>query len=161
MGKRGPAPTPSATLKLRGTLRADRVYNEPEPPPGIPDPPDWLTPEAREAWNQLAPDLRASGLLTRLDSNALGRYCTLWVRWRVAEDFIATNGSVFTQRDGNGKSRGIKAFPQVAEASALAGALTRMEAEFGMTPSGRSRIHVDTSARQRVPEELARFVRTG
>lgn len=161
MGKRGPAPTPAATLRLRGTLRESRVYDEPEPPPGTPEAPDWLTPEARAAWDQLAPTLQASGLLTMLDRNALGRYCTLWVRWRVAEDFIATNGSVFTQRDGNGKSRGVKPFPQVAEASQLAQALTRMEAEFGMTPSGRSRIHVDTSNRQKVPEELARFVRTG
>lgn len=161
MGQRGPAPTPSAVLKLRGTLRSDRTYNEPEPPPGTPECPDWLTPEAHEAWAQIAPDLVASGLLTRLDRNALARYCTLWVRWKACEQFIAEHGDVFTVKDGNGKSRGVKPFPQVAAAGRLAMALTKMEAEFGMTPSGRSRIHVDVSDRVKPPSGLAKFVRTG
>ena len=130
-------------LRLRGTLRPDRVFNEPKPPGGTPKCPAWLSAEAKSAWKQLAPDLVASGLLTRLDRNALSRYCTLWARWRDAEAFIEKHGTVYTLKDSAGGARCVMQFPQVAIAHRLSLALTKLEAEFGMTPSGRSRIHVE------------------
>ena len=157
MGQRGPAPTPSAVLKLRGTLRPDRVFDEPEPPEGVPECPDWLSDEAKQAWDQVAPDLAATGLLTRLDANALARYCTMWARWRKAEDFIAQHGEVYTLKDANGSARCVMQFPQVAIAHRLSLALTRLESEFGMTPSGRSRIHVQPPSTG--PSTLAKFIR--
>ena len=160
MGRRGPAPTPSSVLKLRGTLRADRTFDEPSPPPGIPNCPEWLTDEAKQVWYQIAPRLAESGLLTMLDESALARYCTLWVRWKRSEDFIEENGDVFTVKDGNGTPRGVRAFPQVNAANKLAATLTRIEAEFGMTPSGRSRIHVDVKQKP-VAGSLAKFVKSG
>lgn len=117
--------------------------------------------ESKRVWYQLAPNLAASGLLSVLDSSALARYCTLWVRWRRAEDFIDQNGEVFTVKDAGGTARSIKPFPQVNAAAKLAMALTRLEAEFGMTPSGRSRIHVDVKQRPVAEGSLASFVRTG
>ncbi len=143
MGQRGPAPTPSSTLRLRGTARSDRIYNEPVPPKDPPEPPDWLDEAGREVWDQLAPNLRASGLLTVLDVNTLARYCHTWVRWRAAEDFIAMRGPVYPIMDGSGELKYVQQFPQVSIAHKLAALLTRMEAEFGMTPSARSRIHMD------------------
>jgi phage terminase small subunit len=46
-------------------------------------------------------------------------------------------------------------FPQTAIANKLALTLTRLEAEFGMTPSGRSRLHVEMPPAE--PSKLSRF----
>lgn len=155
MGRRGPAPTPSAVLKLRGTYRQGQDFNEPRPPPAPPDPPDWLDEPAREVWAQLAPQLKASGLLTILDVHTLARYCQTWVRWRSVEEFIARHGSVYPIKDEKGRTRCLQQFPQVSIANKLSVQLTRMEAEFGMTPSARGRIHVDPSRIPGEPEEEA------
>src|SRR3990167_11235512 len=88
VGKRGPAPTPTATLKQRGSWRANERKNEPQPERRIPDCPDWLAPEAAEVWNQMAVLLDAMGVLTVADGNALARYCVLWVRWKRAAIFV-------------------------------------------------------------------------
>jgi P27 family predicted phage terminase small subunit len=140
MGKRGPRPTPTAVLKLRGTHRPHRTRNEPEPPPGTPPCPAWLDEQGKNTWGQLVPQLEAMGVLREVDANALGRYCVLWGRWRAAEDFLQKNGSVYTLKDEAGKVRAVMQFPQVSIAHKLALALARLEAEFGMTPSSRSRI---------------------
>jgi len=84
-----------------------------------------------------------SGLLTRLDRIALSRYRKLWARWRDAEALIATHGSVYTLKDGNGNARCAMPFPQVAIADRLSLALTKLEAQFEVTASGRGRIHVE------------------
>jgi P27 family predicted phage terminase small subunit len=140
MGKRGPRPTPTAVLKLRGTHRPDRTRREPRPPPGAPACPDGLDEQAKNVWAQVVPQLEAMNVLSAIDANALGRYCVFWSRWRAAEDFLAKNGSVYTLKDEAGKVRCVQQFPQVAIAHKLGLALGRLEAEFGMTPSSRSRI---------------------
>ena len=140
MGKRGPKPTPTATLKLRGTARADRARNEPTPPPAVPHCPAWLDDQAKHCWRQLVPQLVAMRVLTAVDRNALARYCVLWSRWKTAELFLQKNGSVYTLKDDKGAVRCVQQFPQVAIAHRLAMALSRLEAEVGMTPSARARI---------------------
>ncbi len=138
MGSRGPQPTPTAILRLRGSWRADQNRGEPQPPPGPPTCPEWLTAEAKEAWDALVPVLDAMGCLTMADANALSRYCLLWARWRKAEDFIEKHGDSYPT-----KHRGeliLKTFPQVRNADRLATQLSRLEAAFGLTPAARSRI---------------------
>lgn len=63
-------------------------------------------------------------------------------RWRTAEDFIARHGTTYPLKDKDGQFRCFMQFPQVSIASRLCEQLTRLEAEFGMTPSARSRIVV-------------------
>ena len=50
MGRRGPAPTPSEILKIRGLKTANRNRNEPKPTPGRPRCPAWLDAEAKRRW---------------------------------------------------------------------------------------------------------------
>jgi len=80
------------------------------------------------------------GVLTRIDGNALSRYCRLWARWRKAEAFIDQRGDMYPLKDESGKVRCFQQWPQVAIAGKLALQLTRLEQEFGMTPSARARI---------------------
>jgi P27 family predicted phage terminase small subunit len=167
MGRRGPRPTPTAILRLRGSGLAGRARGEPQAPPGIPPAPGWLTEESKLVWDQIVPVLDFMQVLTRADANALARYCTVWVRWRRAEDFIQRYGSTYPIKDESGNVKCFLAFPEVAIAHRLAMVLTRLEAEFGLTPSARSRVNVEFSARLRAPvdpleaEKRAFFERGG
>jgi len=145
MGKRGPRPTPTAILKLRGSRRAGGRKGEPRPERRRPACPRWLDQAAKACWKQIVPQLEAMGVLTRIDANAVVRYCVLWSRWLQAEQFIAKHGAVYPLKDNSGRIRCLQQFPQVAIAHRLSIALSKIEAEFGMTPSSRSRIEVDPS----------------
>ena len=124
MRKRGPKPTPTALLKLRGTFRKHRSKNEPRPEDGLlPDCPDWLDEQAKHAWAQVVPQLASMGVLSEIDGNALARYVTFWSRWKAAELFLAKNGSVYPLKDDEGKLKCLVQVPQVAIAHKLGMAL--------------------------------------
>lgn len=158
MGRRGPPPTPTPILRLRGSklvYQRDK-QTEAKGSPGVPDCPDWLDEDGKAAWEQLVPQLQSMGVLTRIDGNALARYCKLWARWRKAEAFIDQHGEVYPLKDEKGKVKYLAQFPQVNIAANLAQQLTRLEQEFGLTPSARTRIHV--SPPQTTPvRDLSRF----
>jgi P27 family predicted phage terminase small subunit len=149
-------------LKLRGSKRVTRKREEREVhgPEGTPDRPDWLDADAAQVWDRLVPLLQAMGVLTRIDGNALGRYCRLWSRWRKAEDFIDSRGEMYPIKDEKGAVRCFQQWPQVSIANKLAAQLSRLEAEFGMTPSARARIQL-TSQNQEATNAKARFFRAG
>jgi P27 family predicted phage terminase small subunit len=124
----------------------DRSRNEPKQIKGMPRCPAWLDPRAKAAWKQLLPQLHKMGVLSRIDSNALVRYCRSWSRWIRAEQFIEKHGECYPLKDGNGKTKCLAAFPQVATANKLGMLLTKLEQEFGMTPSARTRIDLPGQA---------------
>jgi len=140
MGQRGPRPTPSAILKARGTYRADRAPGEVKGPRGIPRCPAGLDKFAKQCWGQVLPMLVSMGVLSRIDRNAIIRYCVDWSQWHQAQQFLAKNGMVYPIKDGNGKIKCLAQFPQVGIANKLGQSLTKFEQEFGMTPSARMRI---------------------
>ena len=72
LGKRGPAKTPVATLKARGTFRSDRHSDEIDEQlgPSLPAPPEHFTAEQIAAWNTIGQKLAARGLMTDLDAQA-------------------------------------------------------------------------------------------
>ncbi len=156
MGRRGPAPKPTI-LKIRAGSQVRRNKHEPQPQRGRPRCPAWLTAEAKAAWRQVTPLLEDMGVLTKVDGNALVRYCQLWARWKKAELFIQQHGDMYALRDERGRIRCFQQYPQVAIAHRLSIALTKLEAEFGMTPSSRSRIYVPVV---RKPSKLDEFLRS-
>lgn len=142
MGARGPRPTPTSILELRGSRRAKLNRGEPQPAPGLPDPPVWLDAEGLAVWNEITPMLDEMGVLTRIDGLALARYCSLWADWIRARQFVSRHGTTYPIKDGNGKVKCFGQFPEVALLHKLSLALSRMEAEFGLTPSARTRLNV-------------------
>jgi P27 family predicted phage terminase small subunit len=159
MGRRGPAPSPTAVLKLRGTFRKDRQSDSIRADDGAPTCPDWISDEAKHAWRYILPKLERMGVLSRIDRNALTRYCQLWGRWKQAELFIAKHGDTYPIKDESGKIKCLQQFPQVSIAHQLAAQLTRLEQEFGMTPSARSRIPLGAGSRVSDPSRQARLAR--
>jgi P27 family predicted phage terminase small subunit len=113
---------------------------------GRPTCPSWIDEDAKAAWRQLIPLLEKMRVLTQIDRNALTRYCQLWSRWKKAEQFIQQHGESYPLKDEQGRIKCLQAFPQVATAHKLAAQLTRLEQEFGMTPSARSRIQTSMPA---------------
>jgi phage terminase small subunit len=83
MGRRGPAPKPTALKLLQGNP-GKRAINgrEPKPKTGMPRCPDWLDEEAKACWKRIVPQLNGMGVLTLIDADALANYCDTWSRWK-------------------------------------------------------------------------------
>ncbi len=142
MGRRGPPPAPTATLKLRGSWRGELNKDEPQPPPGRPRCPPWIDAYGKSAWRQIVPQLEQMGVLSKIDGHALVVLCQTWARWRKAEEFINKHGETYPVKDDAGKVRFLKKFPQVSVAESCAKTLNRFMQEFGLTPSARTRISI-------------------
>lgn len=142
MGRRGPAPQPTASKIARGNP-GKRPLPKDEPKPAAPnrlDPPAWLTGSARQKWRTIAPRLAAAGLLTVADVDAMARYCDTWSRWRACCRVIDRLGMTYELKDAKGNVTSVQQRPEVSIARGLAQQLSRLEQEFGMTPSSRTRV---------------------
>lgn len=157
MGRRGPAPKPTALRVLQGNPgKIPLNPHEPTPKKAASDlkPPSWLRDDALQAWKRLLPQLTAVGLLTEVDVDVFAAYCATYARWRAAEDFLAEHGLMFEVRDFTGidkKNQAAKLsapvkyfqqYPQVSVAHKSLLMLCKLGAELGLTPASRSRIHV-------------------
>ena len=156
----GRKPIPTTILKLRGTYRKDRHGNSIELDPAIPICPYFLSNRAKITWRQVVKRLTTAGILTELDGNALARYCDAFVRWREAADWLEKKGTVYTTKYETGKTKGIRQFPQVAQYHQFGQTLLRLEQEFGMTPSSRSRISAPTDNGQNEKNTERFFAKT-
>jgi P27 family predicted phage terminase small subunit len=94
-------------------------------------------------WKQIVPVLDGLGVLTKIDGNALARYCRLFVRWRQCDAFIREHGESYETTDQNGRVTSYQQYPEVGIVNKLSVLLLRLEQEFGLTPSARARIEVD------------------
>jgi len=151
----GRRPTPTATKLLNGNP-GHRAINRNEPKfSGIPTCPKHLNKGAKTEWRRISAELAASGLLTNVDRAALAAYCTAYSRWVEAEAKVVEWGLVIpvgqtkaTEKNGQiipGKPGYPIQNPYVGVANTALEQMRRWAVEFGMTPSARSRIHVDHS----------------
>jgi P27 family predicted phage terminase small subunit len=136
VGLRGPKPTPKKILKLRGSWRSKLNSAEPDPPPAAPDCPAHLDEESRREWARVVPLLQTLELLTDIDRAALAAYCQCWSRWVKAEQEIAKFGAILV----NKTNQTIYPSPWLAVSNKMLQEMRRYLAEFGMTPSSRSRV---------------------
>lgn len=141
MGRRGPPPKPTRLRILNGNA-SKRPLNtrEPQPKIGTPHCPEWLSDDARKVWKRLVPLLRDMGVLTLADADAVAMYCSTYVEWRKAQDFVEKHGFVYPIRGEKGEVRCFQQFPQVSIARNLLLVLKSFMGEFGLTPAARSRI---------------------
>jgi len=102
--------------------------------------------EQRAVWRQLTASLKKLGVVRETDTNALERYCVLWVRWRRASVYIEKNGETYVLKDKENKPRCAMQWPQVGIINRLSILLLRLEQEFGLTPAARASIDVEVSS---------------
>jgi P27 family predicted phage terminase small subunit len=134
---RGRKPTPTTLKILRGTNRG-RPNAEPRLPAAIPDCPEHLDEIAKAEWDSIAPQLLALGLVAKIDKAGLAAYCQSWSRWIQAEELIRESGQLLV----SSKSGQFYSNPAVAVADKMLNQLRAFLIEFGLTPSSRSRLHV-------------------
>ena len=142
---RGRKPLPGNVVRLRGNPGKRRVNDAgPRPEPRTPTCPRALGPEARKEWQRLARELSSLGLLTRIDRGALAAYCQAHALWLEAVQAIGRYGTMVKSPNGFPMQS-----PYVALANRQVDLMVRIAAEFGMTPSSRSRIRTA----ERPPED--------
>ncbi|MEJ2202936.1 MAG: phage terminase small subunit P27 family [Gemmatimonadota bacterium] len=147
MGDRGPAPTPTRTLELRGSWRAGTRTGEPRPEAGAPPVPQGLSAEAAGVWEEIVPMLEAAGMLSVVDGRALGRYCEMVTVYDDLLAFLRKSGHAHPVKDRQGNVVGVKPYPQLRLALQVSEHLLRLEQRFGMTPAARARLVAEPQAR--------------
>jgi len=108
-----------------------------------PLPPPHLTDDAKVEWGRVVETLYLAGLMTAVDRAALAAYCQAYGRWAQAERALAemaakdptTGGLLIKTSNGNAIQNPLVGIANKAQAD-----LVRYAAEFGMTPSSRSRV---------------------
>jgi P27 family predicted phage terminase small subunit len=94
--------------------------------------------EEKKKWKAIVSELYAVGLITTLDVDALAMYCVVFVRWVKAEKMVREKGEIIKTAAGN-----IIQNPYLSIANRALEQLNKLGAEFGMTPSSRSRVKAD------------------
>ena len=148
-------PKPTALKILNGNPGKRRLNaNEPKAEITIPDCPEHLNEIARAEWNRITPELASAGLLTRLDRAAIALYCQTWAIWVEAEDKVRKRGRVIVTKSGYPVLN-----PQHTIATKAANDCKTFAIEFGLTPSSRSRIDIDSSTDKVDPIKLFTIAR--
>lgn len=151
MGKRGPAPKPTAIKQLQGTYRADRAPdNEPAPEQGVPQPPRWLSRKAKVAWRELAAELDAMQVLTLADRAAMVMLCDAYADYRELRELVQEHGRGYSFYNAQG-SKVFRARPEVAMANERWSQIHKMLKEFGLTPSARTRVEAIGGGKEEDP----------
>lgn len=143
MGKRGPAPAPTALKLLQGTRKSRIAQREPQAPKGprAPACPAWLDPEAKKVWRALAPEMHRKGVLTEWDRETFAVFCEAIVHHRKACELV--DGTAILVRGAHGamvKNPALQAVRDTAQT------IRAMAQEFGLTPSARSAIELPETA---------------
>ena len=127
----GRKPKPTGTKKRTGNP-GKRPLNDREPQyeSGVPACPKWLSKDAKAIWNTHGPELAKQGLLTVADEAVFATYCETYARYKKAAKGMEKEGLL---RDGR-KS------PYVLIVETAAKQLVSIAAEFGLSPSSRSRV---------------------
>ena len=141
---RGRKPKPTEVHELNGNPSkldlTKRHATEPHPDASIPSCPDWLDGIGRTEWRRICPELAKLGLMTKIDRTALAGYCAAYSRWVRAEKALIPQ-----DKESNGLTHGKTkraAMPEVKIAEAALNQVRQFCAEFGLTPSSRSRMAI-------------------
>jgi P27 family predicted phage terminase small subunit len=142
MAIRGAKPTPTNIKLLMGNPgQRPMPKAEPKPKSRKPSPPAHLNADAADEWKRVADELDAMGVLSGLDRAALAAYCQAYGRWTQAERVLAkmtndADGLIIKTQSGNMIQN-----PLVGVANKAMADMVRYAAEFGMTPSSRTRLN--------------------
>lgn len=157
MGTRGPRPTPSPILKLRGTHRDDRTRGEPEAPDDMPVALDLLSDDERAVFDATVAKVHALGIASSADDATINRYAWYTVQWWKCAEFIRRHGTVYTTKNDDGSIKYVGQLPQVSQVNKFGEQLLKIEREFGLTPSARTRINANQDKEDE--DDLSRLLR--
>ena len=161
MGKRGPKPTPTKILKLRGAQHLERRKDEPEPQNGAPVVPKWLSDYqdlgevARNEWRRLVKLLGGVGVITAWDRTVLAGHCQALQDYLEAREVVSREGMTVTTDKGNTLQH-----PAVGVMTRAWERVMKTGACLGLSPADRARLNVGKpDAAPADPKQ--RFFKTG
>lgn len=135
MGKRGPAPKPTALRLLDGD-RPHRINDdEPRARLGLPVCPDEASSDVRKVWDYTLRELSVMGIAFPADRDSLLCYCEAVVTHRRACSLLAQSAILVKGLHG-----GLVRNPAVQIQRDAAMQIRVFAQEFGLTPSARSTI---------------------
>lgn len=136
---RGRKPIPAhlklITAKGSGSGRLNVNENETKGIAGFPEASITMSERAQAQWPRVVETLNNMGVLAISDWMAVEMLCEARADWMEARDNIEENGITFTSMAGL-----IKPNPAVAMRGDAARRITSLLAEFGMTPSSRTKV---------------------
>jgi P27 family predicted phage terminase small subunit len=145
---RGRKPKPTELKRLAGNPGKRALpKNEPRPADTMPKCPSHLAKAAKKKWRELAPELHRLGLLTIVDQMALAAYCQAWASWIEAEKHLEDEGRVIDTDYGQQQN------PWVHVSAKAVKQMQSFGAEFGLSPSTRSRVNTKPESKHEDPFE--------
>jgi len=153
MGSRGRVATPTKLLKLRGSRWATRGRkNEPKSVPGRPSCPTWMDAEAKAEWRRVIKSLETMGILAVTDRAVLAGMC---VEWSLYVKLVREVAGLDVMED-------VKLFRQLSSIRNAAFLnYSRACAQFGLTPSSRSRVNAGDKKKESPGDSLRAFAARG
>ncbi|MFC9429263.1 phage terminase small subunit P27 family [Streptomyces sp. NPDC056987] len=103
-----------------------------------PNPPTWLSAEARAEWRRVAPGLQRLDLLKEEDRAVLAAYCETWSQFVTAARTVTREGitsEVTTVSASGSETVRTVPHPAVAITRSAGRELRAMAVQFGLTPS--------------------------
>jgi len=147
----GRPPKPTNVHLLNGNpskLKKTDLDNRVDVAVEIPQPPGHLSPAALAEWLRIVPDLEKMQVVSMVDRAALAAYCSSFALWAYADDKIQALGEAGMVI---GEDENAKVSPWMRVRSSALMETHKFLAEFGFSPSSRSRVMV--SAKKSAPEE--------
>lgn len=136
MGKRGPAPKPTALRLIDGDKESRINRNEPVPRSGALECPDDTPEDVRAIWAYTVAELEHMGIDTPADRDALLCFCWAVRNHREASRILANSSLLIKSPKHGGWVRN----PVIIEQGKAAQQIRAFAQEFGLTPSARSQI---------------------
>lgn len=141
-GKRGPAPTPAKLHLVRGNPSKKDfrglIQSAEGAPVELPSAPEHLDDVARAEWDRAGAELLKLGLVAAVDRAALAAYCASYARWVYAETRIKQLGDAGLIQAVESGYQQIGVWLQISNRAL--DQMHRYMAEFGMSPSARTRV---------------------
>lgn len=137
---RGRKPLPTNLKVLRGNPGQRRLNpSEPTPAPLAVDVPDELTPDPDAAgeWTRTIAPAILRGQVTSADRSVAIAHCVLWATWRSQLVEASRHAHIIAV----GEQKHPMPNPARIMANKTLALLIRVDAELGLTPSSRSRVH--------------------
>jgi len=140
---KGRKPKPSHLHLINGNPgKRKRNRNEPKPQRGIPSPPEHLSKKQAVAWGAMSVKLDEMGVLTVADGWALERLAGVYAEILEWQEIIADDGRMIEQLMSDGETVRKVVNPACIALSDADKRFKAYMAEFGLTPSARSRVNV-------------------
>jgi P27 family predicted phage terminase small subunit len=144
MGRRGPAPLPTAVKRLRGETRPSRLNpDEPPPPADVPTMPADLDPAAAAVWERVLID-QAPGVILAAHTDTFRMYCEAVARYEQSAALLRASGPLLPDRHHGGALVKNPLHQIVRDNATL---VRQLAGDLGLTPSAMSSIHVTPKPR--------------